>query len=106
MDNIKLKVLYVPYKRYEDCAPCIGHITGDSFSQAIVKMLDRVRMYTDGEEILEREQELGRELTQEEIIELLVGQNGDGCDYIVCLENEVTGEKYIDEDTGYEEWHM
>lgn len=107
MSAIKLRVLYEPYQRYESVCPCIGHITADSFRQAIIKMLSRVRMYVDEEVILEREEQLGREMTQQEIIDMLYSENGDGCDYIISLTNEVTGEVYMDgSNFGFKEWSI
>ena len=107
MSDIKLRVLYEPYPRYEVTVPKLGHITAKSFREAIIKMLSNVRMYDDEESILEREEELGRQMTQEELIDMLVSQNGDGCDYIIALENEDTKERYIDsDDVGFEEWSI
>ena len=107
MNSIKLKVVYEPYQRYQPACPRIGHITAKSFRQAVIKMLSRVRMYADEEVILEREEQLGREMTQEEMIEMLYAENGDGCDFIFSLTNETTGEVYMDcPDFGFEEWSM
>lgn len=105
MAQIKLKVIYEPYARYEPTYPVIGHITAGSFREAIIKMLDKVRMYSDGDEILEQEEELGRQMTQDELIDLLNQQNGDGCDYITSLTNELTGETYITESVPTDEWY-
>ena len=107
MSAIKLKVLYEPYQRYEPGCPCIGHIKAGSFRQAVIKMLSRVKMYADEESILETEERLGRKMTQDEMIEMLYAENGDGCDYIISLVNEVTGEVYMDsENLGFEEWSI
>lgn len=105
MSKIKLKVVYVPYRRYEESAPNIGHITASSFREAIIKMLTRVRMYADKDTIEEYEEELGRQMTQEELVDMLVAENGDGCDFIVALTNETTGESYMAAtEFGFEEW--
>lgn len=107
MGNIKIRVLYDPYRRYENVPPMIGHISAESFRQAIIKMLDKVNMYDDEYSILEREEELGRQMTQQELIEMLESQNGDGCDYIISLINETTGEVYMDcKELGFEEWSI
>lgn len=107
MSAIKLRVLYERYRRYEPMCPCIGHITSDSFRQAIIKMLSKVSMYANEEVILEREEQLGREMTQQEIIDMLYSENSDGCDYIISLTNEVTGEVYMDgSNFGFEEWSI
>ena len=95
MDTVKLQVVYEPYTRYEMSSPKIGHITASTFREAIIKMLSRVEMYLDEESIKEQEQALGRELTQEELLDELTQQNGDGCDFIFQLSNEETGEIYI-----------
>lgn len=105
MNEIKLKVIYVPYRRYEDAAPNIGHITASSFREAIVKMLTKVRMYADKVTIEEYEKELGRQMTQNELVDMLYAENGDGCDFIVALTNETTGESYMAAtEFGFEEW--
>ena len=107
MKPIRLKVVYEPYQRYEPSAPCVGHITANSFREAIIKMLDRVRMYLDPETIQEYEEEQGREMTQEELIRRLEMENGDGCDYIFSLSNEDSGEEYMSVDTPtFEEWYI
>ena len=106
MATVRLKVVYEPYQRYEPGAPCVGHITADSFREALIKMLSRVRMYTDEDSIQEREEELDREMTPEEIINQLKIENGDGCDYIFSLSNEDTGEEYISETPGFDEWFI
>lgn len=103
---MKIKVVYIPYSRYEETAPKIGHITADSFREAIIKMLGKVLMYTEEETILEREEELGREMTQEELIDMLQAENGDGCDFITALINEDTDEVYLEADSGFEEWSI
>lgn len=107
MNTVKLKVVYEPYERYEMSSPKIGHITAPTFREAIIKMLSRVSMYLDKESIEEQEKELGRELTQEELIDQLTSQNGDGCDYIFLLRSEITGEVYIKEFySPFEEWEL
>ena len=106
MDNIKLKVVYEPYERFNQCGPKIGHITAPTFREAIIKMLSKVGMCLEEETLLEKEEELGREMTKEELIEALVEENGDGCDYIFSLTNETTGETYIEADEGFEEWSI
>lgn len=106
MDNIKLKVVYEPYERFTDCGPRIGHITAPTFREAIIKMLSRVGMYLDEDVIMEKEEDMGREMTKEELIEALVNENGDGCDFIISLTNEVTGEVYIEGLEDYEEWSI
>lgn len=107
MSTIKLRVVYTPYERYQETAPHIGHITATSFREAVLKMLTKVHMYMDKESVEEQEEELGRQLTQEEIIDLLVSENGDGCDCIHSLTNETTGEEYMeDTEPCFEEWEI
>lgn len=105
MSQIKLKVIYIPYRRYEDVLPNIGHITANSFREAIIKMLSIVGMYSDKNTIEAHEQEIGREMTQEELVDMLESENGDGCDFIITLMNETTGEEYIAQtEFGLGEW--
>ena len=104
MGTIKIRVVYIPYARYVDTATVIGHISAESFREAIIKMLGKIGMYADEDTVLEREQELGRELNQEELIDMLQAENGDGCDFIISIMNEDTGEKYLEADPGLEEW--
>lgn len=106
MENIKIRVVYIPYARYVDTATVIGHVNAESFRQAIIKLLNKIGMYADGETILEREEELGRVMTQEELIEMISAENGDGCDFIVSITNEQTGEVYLETDPGLEEWEI
>lgn len=104
MEDTKIKVVYERYARHENLAPAIGHITAPTLREAIIKMLSKIGMYLDEEGIQEKEEELGREMTQEELIDELYMQNGDGCDYILSLTNEVTGEVYMESEEGFEEW--
>lgn len=106
MDNIKLKVVYEHYARGESSTVAIGHITAPTFREAIIKMLSVIGMYLDEEGIKEREEELGREMTQEELIDELAMQNGDGCDYIMSLINETTGEIYMEAEDCFEHWSI
>lgn len=107
MAEIKLKVVYEPYYRNETDAPTIsiGHITAPTFREAIIKMLSKVEAYINIGDVEVREDEMGREMTQEELIEALVQDEGDTfeCDCIISLTNEVTGEIYI-EPKLFEEW--
>jgi hypothetical protein len=106
MSKMKIRVVYIPYARYIETGVAIGHITAKSFRDAIIKMLSRVNMYQDKMSIMEREDELGRKLTQEELIDLLVAENGDGCDYIVSIMNEDTEEVYMSAQPGLDEWSI
>ena len=105
---MKIRVLYIPYVRYEETSPVIGHITAASFREAFLKMLTKVRMYTDDDDILAEEEELGRELTQDELLNIIDSQNGDGCDCIISIINEETEEVYFEDgpEYGFEEWYI
>ena len=104
MENIKIRVVYIPYMRYEEGPVTNGHITAKSFREAILAMLEKVRMYADEESILEREEELGRQLDQDELMDIIASENGDGCDYIASIMNEDTHEEYLGVCPGLEEW--
>lgn len=106
MEEIKIRVVYIPYARYVETATVIGHITAASFRDAIIKLLGKIGMYADEDTILDREEELGREMTQTELLDMLQAENGDGCDYIVSITDEDTGEKYLETYPGLEEWSI
>lgn len=107
METIKLKVVYEPYTRYDTPCPKAGRITAPTFREAIIKMLSKVNMYLEEDDIYAQEAELGRHLTQKEILDQLIEQNGDGCDFIFHLSNEETGETYIkDPYDPFEEWEL
>lgn len=107
MSEVKIRVVYIPYERYNVTAPAIGHIKADSLKEAVIKMLSKVRVYIDEDSIVEEEQALGRSFTAQEIINAILGLNGDGCDYIASIQNEDTGEEYLkEEDVILNEWYI
>lgn len=104
---IKLRVVYLPYERYEDGNVNIGHIKAPTLRSALLEMLNRVNLYLDEESILEIEEEYGRELTADEIIREIQEQNGDGCDTILSILDENTKQEYINSQwiPKFKEWY-
>lgn len=107
MSKVKIMVVYLPYERYTPTDPVIGHIEADSLKEAVIKMLSRVDVYVDEEILAEQEQTAGRSFTAQEIIDNIRTLNGDGCDYIVFIKNEETGEVYLQgDDSPLLEWYL
>ena len=102
---IKLRVVYIPYVRYEGLNVCIGHIKASTLRSALLEMLNRINLYWDEESILELEEmEYQREITADEIIEVIQEYNGDGCDTIISILDEDTKQEYM-KDNEFEEWY-
>ena len=100
---MRIKVVYQRYERYQETPINEGYITAPNLRTAILTLLDKIRMYTDSEEILELEKERGRKFTAEQIIdEFIVPYNGDGCDFVFNIKNEDTGEIIFNSDFDYE----
>ncbi len=89
--GVKLLLEYEPYERYGGSTG-LKRVTirGNDLLDALTKMVDHLLLYVD-REIIEEE-----DYTAEDIIQSIQASNGDGCDYIVLLQNQTTGEVYIE----------
>ena len=107
-NRVKLEVKYETYGRYGDGGDIkTGRVSGSTEVEALMKMLDHVRMYTDSDYAEEFKEENGRYPTTEEVTDVLYDQNGDGCDLIYWIRNLTTGEMIFDgaiEESEPEEW--
>ena len=106
---MKIKVTYQRYERYQETPICEGRITAPDLRTAILALLDRIAMYDDSEDVLEMEEENGKKWTAEELIDnFICSVNGDGCDVVLNIKNEETGEIIFNSDYYYEpvSWDM
>lgn len=74
-----------------------GNASGETKLEALKKIVDHMSLYLTSEDIEEEGYSF------DEAIDQIAGCNGDGCDYIILLENRTTGEIYIQEDYEPEE---
>lgn len=94
--NCRIECLYEVYDRTPNANT--NHITieGSSLRVCLMKLLDIVHMYSEPDDILDEEEETGIKLTPEDILERIESQNGDGCDFIFYIKDEITGELLLD----------
>ena len=100
---MKIKVTYQRYERYRETPISEGRITAPDLRTAILALLDEIRMYADSEVILELEEDNGKKWTAEELIDnFICSVNGDGCDVVLNIKNEETGEIIFNSDYAYD----
>lgn len=100
---MKIKVTYQRYERYQETPITEGHITAPDLRTAILALLDEIGMYAESEDVLECEKENGKKWTAEELIDNFISSvNGDGCDFVLNIKNEETGEIIFNSDYEYE----
>lgn len=95
---VKLTVMYEAYERMAQGDICLMHIEGDNLRDGLFKLLDYRGFQADREMLEEKEEELGRECTTEEIMDLIDEYNGDGWDCILFIKNDYTDEFYYNHD--------
>lgn len=99
---MRIKVVYQRYERYQETPISEGHITAPDLRTAILALLDRIGMYVDSEDVLGQEEENGKKWTAEELIDnFICSVNGDGCDLVLNIKNEETGEIIFNSDYDY-----
>jgi hypothetical protein len=55
--TVKLEVAYEPYSRDGYGSMRVGRVSGEDLKDALINMLDRMRMYTNSETVDEYEEE-------------------------------------------------
>lgn len=96
---VTLRVEYYPYERYTDSGQKKARVSGRDLLEALKKMISHMELYMTPDFIEDEG------LSAEEVLQSIIGSNGDGCDFISYLENETTGDVYIDEDyVDEEDW--
>ena len=94
-NSVTLQLTYYPYERYGGSGKKTVKISAPTVFDALVKMVDNLRLYFDSDDIEDDE------MTEEDIISTIESQNGDGCDYITELKNLNTGEILLE---GYDDF--
>lgn len=99
---VKLHVEYEPYDRYTQNPIKKANITAPTLREALAKMVDKMTLYLEPDEVMDVEEFP----TENDIIERISESNGDGCDFIYLLKDSNDGFIYIDEgmDNEEEEW--
>ena len=93
--RVRLHVEYYPYERYGSSGLKRANVSGVDKLDALKKMTDHMGLYIDSE-IIEEEG-----YSFEDAINGIAMSNGDGCDFIVVIQDRDTGEVYFSEN--YEE---
>lgn len=100
---MNIKVTYQRYKRYQETLISEGRITAPDLRTAILALLDKIGMYVESEDVLALEEENGKKWTAEELIDNFISSvNGDGCDCVLNIKNEETGEIIFNSDYDYD----
>lgn len=84
--------LICTYESYPDGNIYDVEVIGKTEQDAFIKLLDEVGSYLTSEEIEDNN------MSVDEIVEKLITMNGDGCDFIMYLKNESTGDIYFDDE--------
>lgn len=96
--KVTLICKYEKYMRYETGGLHRVQCTGKDLLDALKKLTTKVgTLYLDPEQIEEDN------MTADEVLDEIMSTNGDGCDWIVLLQNKTTGETYIDETDYYDD---
>lgn len=90
-----LKCVFEPY--LEEGNLYEVEVTGKSLIDAFMKLLYKVKLYITPQEIEEDE------MSANQILDRIKRESADGCDWIIELTNETTGETYIKEKYDYED---
>ena len=89
IEKVTLEVQFEEYERYGGGNIRKAKVSGANLLEALKKMVDRMRLYLDSDEIEEKD------MTAEEVLRRIAGENGDGCDYIFYIKNVTTGENLL-----------
>ena len=96
--KVELQVRYYPYRRYEDTPEVVGTVIAPDARSALLRIFRKLLMYTREKDILKMEKDNGRNFSNEELLNILVDENGDGCDFIRSIKNITTGELIFETD--------
>ena len=89
-NDVTLLLEYYPYERYYSPGKKIVKVHGLTLLDALCNMVDHLRLYFDSDDIEERD------MTAEEVISKISADNGDGCDYVVKLQDLSTGKVLLE----------
>ena len=96
--KVTLQVTYEVYDRYGYGGRVkTAKVSGKDLRHALTRMVDKMGLYIDSEEIEEEN------LTVEQILDRIEMSNGDGCDFVLLLKNLTTGDVLFDYDEADEE---
>lgn len=84
--------LICTYRLYPDRNIYDIEVIGETEQDAFIQLLAEVGSYLTSEEIEDNN------MSVDEIVEKLITMNGDGCDFIMYLKNESTGDIYFDDE--------
>ena len=87
-NKVTLEVSYWPYERYESTRKKKVRVNGKDLLDALKKMTDHMLLYLDRDEIEEEE------MTPEDVIKRIEGENGDGCDFIEYIK-DLSNNKFL-----------
>lgn len=106
--KVKLQVRYYPYRRYQDTPEVVGTVIASDVRSALLRMSRKLLMYNTEKYILQMEEENGCNFSDEELLNVILDGNGDGCDFVRSIKNITTGEflfkSDVFEEGSFEDW--
>lgn len=106
--KVELQVRYYPYRRYEDTPEVVGTVIAADVRSALLRMSRKLLMYNTEKYILDMEEENGCNFSDEELLNVILDGNGDGCDFVRSIKNVTTGEFLFESDVfeegSFENW--
>ncbi len=94
LSKTHITVVLEEYRRFEEGLIRVLHIAGKNIKDALDIMFRNVHLYTGS--VDELEEEYDRSFTVSDILKCIEDQNGDGCDSILFIRNDDTGEVIYD----------
>ena len=99
----KYRIKFEPYERYTSSGVKTATFTAPNLFEALCKVCDKLLLYFNREDIEEEG------YTVEDILNRLHSENGDGCDFIISIENISTGKTIFDDSESYftdDDWDL
>lgn len=87
---MKIKIDYEIYDRIGGNFNSIT-ISGKTLRSCLLSAFDKLQLYSDANDIIEEETEEGKKYSDDELLDILIEQSGDGSDYIFTIKDLDTG---------------
>lgn len=88
---MKIKIDYEKYNPFK--GPSFASITlnGKTLRSCLLSAFDKLQLYSDANDIIEEENGEGKKYSDDELLDILIEQSGDGADYIFTIKDLDTG---------------
>lgn len=95
---VRLEALREVYDRGDCGAFSLVRAEGATKEEALIKLIDKMGLYLNADEIKERREE-GEVITFEQLIKEIEADNGDGCDFVIYIKDAAADKYYLREFT-------